>query len=227
MLLRIGTSKIEHHAVLDSCKSLEHCGFKVTYLDVDSNGFINVDELRKAITKNTILISIMFANNEIGTIEPIEKIGKIAKEKNITFHTDAVQAVGNVKIDVEKLNIDMLSISGHKLYAPKGIGVLYVKKGVDILKLQDGGYQESGKRAGTENVPGIVGIGKAIELAELNIKSYSDKLTKLRDYYISEVERKFKNVKLNGDRERRLTGNANITFEGVNGSKLLLNLSMK
>ncbi len=158
------TSKIEHHAVLDTCKNLEKNGFKLTYLNVDENGVIDLQELINSITPDTILISIMFANNEIGTIEPIEEIGKIAKQKNIVFHTDAVQAIGNVRIDVKKLNIDMLSLSGHKFYAPKGIGALYVKEGINFEKLQDGGEQENNKRAGTENVAGIVGLGKAIEL---------------------------------------------------------------
>ena len=158
------TTKIEHHAVLDSCKTLEKQGINVTYLGVDEYGRISLEELVNAINTKTILISIMFANNEIGTIEPIEQIGKIAKEKNIVFHTDAVQAIGNELIDVKKLNIDMLSLSGHKFYAPKGVGALYVKNGINFSKLQDGGAQENGKRAGTENVAEIVGLGKAIEL---------------------------------------------------------------
>ena len=170
------TSKIEHHAVLDSCKSLEKEGFNVTYLDVDKNGIVDIQELINSITPKTILISIMFANNEIGTIEPIEEIGKIAKQKNIIFHTDAVQAIGNAKIDVKKLNIDMLSLSGHKFYAPKGVGALYIRNGIKVRKLQDGGEQESNMRAGTENVAEIVGLGKAIELIYNEFDSYNLKI---------------------------------------------------
>ena len=218
------TSKIEHHAVLDSCKSLESEGFKVTYLNVDENGVIDLQELANSITPETILISIMFANNEIGTIEPIEKIGEIAKEKNITFHTDAVQAIGNLRIDVKKLNIDMLSLSGHKFYAPKGVGALYVKNGINFRKLQDGGEQENNKRAGTENVAEIVGLGKAIELIYNEFDSYNKKLKDLRDYYILKVQENIKDIKVNGDMINRLPGNANISFKGINGSELLFKL---
>lgn len=218
------TSKIEHHAVLDSCKSLESKGFKVTYLNVDENGVIDLQELVNSITPETILISIMFANNEIGTIEPIEKIGEIAKEKNITFHTDAVQAIGNLRIDVKKLNIDMLSLSGHKFYAPKGVGALYVKNGINFRKLQDGGEQENNKRAGTENVAEIVGLGKAIELIYNEFDSYNKKLKDLRDYYILKVQENIKDIKVNGDMINRLPGNANISFKGINGSELLFKL---
>ena len=218
------TSKIEHHAVLDSCKSLESKGFKVTYLNVDENGVIDLQELANSITPETILISIMFANNEIGTIEPIEKIGEIAKEKNITFHTDAVQAIGNLRIDVKKLNIDMLSLSGHKFYAPKGVGALYVKNGINFRKLQDGGEQENNKRAGTENVAEIVGLGKAIELIYNEFDSYNKKLKDLRDYYILKVQENIKDIKVNGDMINRLPGNANISFKGINGSELLFKL---
>lgn len=218
------TSKIEHHAVLDTCKTLEKQGFKVTYLNVDENGFVDLQELVNSITPNTILISIMFANNEIGTIEPIEKIGEIAKQRNIVFHTDAVQAIGNVRIDVKKLNIDMLSMSGHKFYAPKGVGALYVRNGVKFNKLQDGGEQENNKRAGTENVAEIVGLGKAIELIYDEYEEYSDKLKNLRDYFFEEVRKNIPNVKINGDLENRLQGNANISFKGMNGSEILLKL---
>ena len=166
------TSKIEHPAILDSCKMLEKQGFEITYLNVDKNGFVNLAELENSITDKTILISIMFANNEIGTIEPIEQIAKIAKKRNIIFHTDAVQAVGNVHIDVEKMGIDMLSMSGHKIYGPKGIGVLYVRSGVEFEKFMNGGHQEKNKRAGTENLAGIVGIGKACELAKMNMEEH-------------------------------------------------------
>lgn len=218
------TTKIEHHAVLDSCKTLEKQGINVTYLGVDEYGRISLEELVNAINTKTILISIMFANNEIGTIEPIEQIGKIAKEKNIVFHTDAVQAIGNELIDVKKLNIDMLSLSGHKFYAPKGVGALYVKNGINFSKLQDGGAQENGKRAGTENVAEIVGLGKAIELIYNEYNSYNEKLKKLRDYYITRVTNETKGAKVNGDMVNRLPGNANISFKGVNGTKLLFEL---
>lgn len=218
------TSKIEHHAVLDTCKTLERQGYQVTYLNVDRNGFVDVNELSNVICKNTILITIMFANNEIGTIQPIEQIGKIAKENNITFHTDAVQAIGNLKIDVTKLNIDMLSLSGHKFYAPKGVGALYVKQGIEFEKIQDGGEQEKNKRAGTENVAEIVGLGKAIELINNELEDYNRKQRELRDYYITELAKNIPNIKINGDLEKRLSGNANISFRGVNASELLFKL---
>ena len=221
------TSKIEHHAVSNSCKSLEQEGFRVTYLNVNKDGFVNLQELKEAITDKTILITIMTANNEIGTIEPIEEIGKIAKEKNVYFHTDSVQAIGNIKLDVQKMNIDSLSMSAHKFYGPKGVGALYVKEGVPFIKLQDGGHQENNKRAGTENTAGIIGLGKAIELAYKNIDEYNDKLQKLRDYYISEVEKEIPGAVLNGHRTKRLPGNANISFKGINGGDLLLELDEK
>ncbi len=218
------TSKIEHHAVLNSCKTLEKQGFRVTYLNVDENGNVDMNELISSICKDTILISIMFANNEIGTIEPIEQIGKIARKNNILFHTDSVQAIGNVRIDVQKLNIDLLSMSGHKFYAPKGIGALYVRKGIDFEKLQDGGHQEKNKRAGTENIAEIVGLGKAIEMIYQEYDIYNQKLKTLRDYYIDEIEKTIPNIKLNGDRINRLPGNANISFKGVDAQELLLQL---
>lgn len=218
------TSKIEHHAVLDSCKALEKQGFKVTYLGVDEKGKINLEELINSITNQTILITIMFANNEIGTIEPVEEIAKIAKEKNIVFHTDAVQAIGNAKIDVKKMDIDMLSLSGHKFYAPKGVGALYVKNGINFKKLQDGGEQESNKRAGTENVAEIVGLGKAIELIYNEYDWYNEKLKILRNHYIDRVKKEIDNIKINGDLIDRLPGNANISFRNVNGSELLFEL---
>ena len=218
------TSKIEHHAVLDSCKNLEKQGVKVTYLNVDDRGVVDLQELANSISEDTILITIMFANNEIGTIEPIEEIGRIAKEKNIIFHTDAVQAIGNLKIDVEKLNIDMLSLSGHKFYAPKGIGALYVKEGIEFEKIQDGGEQENNKRAGTENIAEIVGLGKAIELITNEYEEYNKKLTELRDYYIKKVQENIKDVKVNGNLINRLPGNANISFKNIDGSELLFEL---
>lgn len=220
------TSKIEHHAVLNSCETLEKEGFNVTYLDVDEDGIIDIEQLKKSITDKTILISIMFANNEIGTLQPIEEIGKIAKENNILFHTDAVQAVGNVKIDVKKMNIDLLSMSSHKFYGPKGVGAIYIKKDTKIVKLIDGGHHERNMRAGTENIPGIVGMAKAMELAYENIEENNKHLIELRDYYISEVEKKIPNIKLNGHKTNRLPGNANISFECINGEELLLNLSL-
>lgn len=218
------TSKIEHHAVLDSCKTLEEQGVRVTYLGVEKNGRINLEELVNSITDETILITIMFANNEIGTIEPIEEIAKIAKEKNIVFHTDAVQAIGNVKIDVKKMDIDMLSLSGHKFYAPKGVGALYVKNGINFKKLQDGGEQENNKRAGTENVAEIVGLGKAIELIYNEYDVYNEKLKNLRNHYINRVKNEIDNIKVNGDLINRLPGNANVSFKDVNGSELLFEL---
>lgn len=218
------TSKIEHHAVLNSCKTLERQGYRVTYLDVDQNGMIDLQQLVNSINQDTILISIMFANNEIGTIEPIEEIGKIAKMHNILFHTDSVQAIGNTRIDVRKLNIDLLSMSGHKFYAPKGVGALYVREGVEFEKIQDGGHQEKDKRAGTENIAEIVGLGKAIELIYNEYDEYNKKLKTLRDYYISEIEKTIPDVKLNGDRINRLPGNANISFKGVDAQKLLFKL---
>lgn len=218
------TSKIEHHAVLNSCKTLEQEGFEVTYLNVDKDGLINLGELQNAITDKTILITIMTANNEIGTIEPIEEIGKIAKANNVYFHTDSVQAIGNLKIDVQKMNIDSLSMSAHKFYGPKGVGALYVNENVPFKKLQDGGHQEKNKRGGTENVAEIVGLGKAIELANKNLDEYNNKLLELREYYISEIEKKIPDVKLNGHRTKRLAGNANMSFKGIHGGDLLLKL---
>lgn len=218
------TSKIEHPAVLHTCQSLEKHGFEVTYLNVDKDGFINLSELENSIKPNTILISIMFANNEIGTIEPIREISKIAKKHNIIFHTDAVQACGNVDIDVRKLRIDMLSLSGHKLYAPKGVGALYVKEGIEFEKFMDGGHQEKDKRGGTENVAEIVGLGKAAELAKNNMEKHQEHLRTLRDYYIKNIEEKITDAKLNGPRENRLPGNANFSFPGINGEELLIYL---
>ena len=218
------TSKIEHPAVLHTCQSLEKHGFEVTYLNVDKDGFINLSELENSIKPNTILISIMFANNEIGTIEPIREISKIAKKHNIIFHTDAVQACGNVDIDVRKLGIDMISLSGHKLYAPKGVGALYVKEGIEFEKFMDGGHQEKDKRGGTENVAEIVGLGKAAELAKNNIERHKEHLRTLRDYYIKSIEERIPNAKLNGPREKRLPGNANFSFPGINGEELLIHL---
>ncbi len=218
------TSKIEHPAVLNTCKTLEKEGYEVTYLNVDENGLINLKELESSIKENTVLVSIMFANNEIGTIEPIKEIGDICKKYNVLFHTDAVQAVGSIKIDVKEMNIDLLSLSAHKFYGPKGIGALYVRKNVSFDRLIDGGSQEKNKRSGTENVPLIVGLGKALEIAYNNIEENNKKLINLRDYYISEVEKQIPYVKLNGDRIKRLPNNANISFKYIEGEGLLLNL---
>ena len=221
------TSKIEHPAVLETCKQLEKEGFEVSYISVGENGIINLEELKNAIKPTTTLITIMFANNEIGTIQPIEKIGKIAKEHNIIFHTDSVQAIGSVEIDVEKLNIDSLSLSAHKFYGPKGIGVLYVKKGVKFNKFINGGHQERNKRAGTENVAGIVGLSKAMELAYRDLEEHNKKIKELRDYYVSQVKEKIPYIKINGDMEKRLPGNSNISFRFIEGESLLLNLDLK
>lgn len=221
------TSKIEHPAVLETCKQLEKEGFEVTYLGVDENGIVDLEELKKAIKPTTTLISIMFANNEIGTIEPIKEIGQIAKENNIFFHTDAVQAVGSVKINVKELNIDALSLSAHKFYGPKGTGALYVRKGVKFDKFIQGGHQERNKRAGTENVSGIVGLGKAIEMAYESLEDHNQKIAKLRDYYVEQVEKKIPYIRINGDRENRLPGNSNISFRFIEGEGLLLNLDLK
>ena len=220
------TSKIEHLAVLDTCKKLEEDGFEVTYLDVDEYGRINLDELKSSIRKDTILISIMYANNEVGTIQQISQIGKIAKENNIYFHTDAVQAIGSAKIDVQAQNIDSLSLSAHKFYGPKGIGILYVKKDIKFEKFIDGGHQERNKRAGTENVANIVGLAKALEMAYDKLEEHTLKISQLRDYYENSVKESIPNIKINGDINDRLPGNSNISFIGVNGQDLLLNLDM-
>ena len=221
------TTKIEHHAILNSCKTLEENGCKVTYLNVDKDGIINLEELANAITEDTVLISVMFANNEIGSIQPIQKIGEIAKEKGIIFHTDAVQACANVRIDVKEMHIDMLSLSGHKIGAPKGIGALYVRKNIEFKNLIDGGHQERDKRAGTENVPGMIGLGEACRIAKNNMDLHINKLKELRDFYFSEVQNQIQNIKINGSMEHRLPGNSNISFKGINGSELLMKLDEK
>ena len=218
------TSKIEHHAVLNTCKILEKQGFEVTYINVNPEGIIDLEELKNSIKENTILISIMFANNEIGIIQPIKEISKIAKEKNVIFHTDAVQAIGNIKIDVQELGIDLLSMSAHKFYGPKGVGALYVKEGIEFERIQDGGHQENNKRAGTENVAGIVGLGKAIEIANENIENYNCKLIKMRNYFVSEIRSNYPDSKINGSLEHRLPGNVNVSFPNIDGEELLLKL---
>ena len=221
------TSKIEHHAILHTCEYLEKEGYEVTYVDVDENGIIKVEQLKEAIRPDTILISVMFANNEIGTIQPIKEIGVIAKENNILFHTDAVQAYGHIEIDVDELNIDMLSASGHKLNGPKGIGFLYIRKGLRVKSFIHGGAQERRRRAGTENVPGIVGFAKAVELAMNNMKERIEKETKLRDLLIEKVLKQVPYTRLNGDRTKRLPNNANFSFQFIEGESLLIMLDMK
>lgn len=218
------TSKIEHSAILNTCATLERQGFKVSYLNVDCNGVVNLEELENSITQDTILISIMFANNEIGTIEPIEKISQIAKKHNVYFHTDAVQAVGNVRINVDELGIDLLSMSAHKFYGPKGVGALYVRDGINFERIQDGGGQEKGKRSGTENVAGIVGLCTAIQYAYKEFDFNNTKVTALRNYFINNLIKQFNNVKINGDLNNRLPGNINVSFDGIDGEQLLLKL---
>lgn len=218
------TSKIEHPAILNTCKNLQQKGFEVTYLNVNENGFVSLKELEQAINSKTILISIMTANNEIGTIQNIKEIGKIAHSRNIVFHTDAVQAIGNIKIDVKNMNIDMLSMSAHKFYGPKGIGALYVREGIEFERVQDGGHQERNKRSGTENVAGIVGLGKAIEIANYNIDNYNRKLLELRKYCISQLKGNLKDIRINGDIDKRLPGNISVSFKDCDASDILLEL---
>ncbi|WP_033167562.1 cysteine desulfurase NifS [Clostridium sp. KNHs205] len=221
------TSKIEHHAILHTCEALEKKGFEVTYLDVDEDGVIKLEELKKAIRPTTILISIMAANNEIGTIQPIKEIGELAKENNVLFHTDAVQAFGQLELDVKALNIDMLSASGHKLNGPKGIGFLYIKKGLKLRSFVHGGAQERQRRAGTENVPGIVGFGKAVEIAMNTLEERQKKEIELRDYLIGRVLKEVPYVRLNGHKTNRLPNNANFAFQFIEGESLLIMLDMQ
>lgn len=220
------TSKFEHHAVLHTMASLENQGFKVTYLDVYEDGLVRVEDVENAITDETCLVSIMYANNEIGTVQPIKEIGKICHDKGVLFHTDAVQAVGHIKIDVKDQNIDMLSLSGHKFHAVKGTGALYCKKGIRLPNLIDGGAQESGRRAGTENVPGIVGLGVAITEMNEHIDENYAKVKALRDKLFDGAG-KISHSRINGDKEKRLPGNFSMCFEGVEGESLLLMLDMK
>lgn len=216
------TSCIEHHAILHTCQFLEKQGFEITYLDVDKEGFVSPDDLEKAIKDDTVLVSIMFVNNEIGTVEPIKKLANVAHKHGILFHTDAVQAVGNVDINVKDLGVDMLSMSAHKIYGPKGQGALYIKKGVRLSNFIHGGAQEMGKRAGTENLAGIVGFGKAAELAKENLESHIKHCAELRDYLIEKVKQNIPDVFVNGSMEHRHPGNANITFEYIEGESILL-----
>jgi len=216
------TSQVEHKAVLNSCKSLEKEGYKVTYLPVDKDGLIDADDVKKAIADKTILITIMHANSEIGTLEPIADIGKIAKEKGIIFHTDAVQAVGKIPVNVEELNADLLSMSGHKMYGPKGIGALYLKKKVKLTPMIHGGDHERGLRSGTENVPGIVGFGQACEIAKKELPEEMKRLRKLREHLVNGVMKNIKHVQLNGHAEKRIPGNANFSFHYIEGEALIL-----
>ncbi len=221
------TSKIEHHAILHTCEYLEKNGFEVTYVDVDENGIIKLDQLKKAIRPTTILISVMFANNEIGSIQPVKEIGEIAKEHGILFHTDAVQAYGQVPINVDEMNIDMLSASGHKLNGPKGIGFLYIRKGLKLRSFVHGGAQERRRRAGTENVPGIVGLGKAAEIAVATMEERTAHEEKLRDLLIDRILREVPYTRLNGHRTNRLPNNANFSFQFIEGESLLIMLDMQ
>ena len=221
------TSNVEHHALMHTCEYLEKEGFEVTYLEVDSKGRISLSDLENAITDKTILISIMFANNEIGTIQPVKEIGEIAKKHGVWFHTDAVQALGNVPINVKELGIDMMSVSAHKIYGPKGVGALYIRKGVVIPSFIHGGAQENKRRAGTENLAGIVGFGKAAELAEENLEEHIKTVSGLRDYFAEQVLARIPDVEINGSMEYRLPGNINFIFNYIEGESLLLLMDAK
>ena len=221
------TTKVEHPAVLSTCKHLQKEGFEVTYLDVDKDGLINLDELKGAITPKTILISVMYANNETGVIFPIKEIGQIAKEKGVAFHTDAVQAAGKIKIDVNDLNVDLMTISGHKLYAPKGVGALFIKRGTRLVPLIHGGHQERNRRGGTENVAGIIAMGKASEIAIRDMEKETEHLKALKERLEKGMAERVPHIKVNGHLDKRLPNTANISFEFVEGESLLLNLDMK
>lgn len=221
------TTSIEHHAILETCKFLERRGFSVTYLPVDQYGLVDPGDVKKAITDRTILVSIMHANNEVGTIEPIEEIGRITRERGVYFHTDAVQTVGHIPVNVEELNVDLLSLSAHKFYGPKGVGALYIRKGVKLVSLLHGGEQEKRRRAGTENVPGIVGLGKAAELAGMEMEREAERLTYLRDKLIRGLMERIDRIRLNGHPARRLPNNVNITVDFVEGESMLLNLDLE
>lgn len=221
------TSAIEHHAIIDTCHYLEKEGFKVTYLPVDSSGLVDPADVVKALTPETILVSIMHANNEVGTIQPIAEIGKILRERKILFHSDAVQSVGLLPVNVQELSVDLLSMAAHKFYGPKGVGALYVRKGVRIDPLIHGGGQERKRRAGTENIAGIVGLAKALTKANAGLEANAKRLTELRDYLIDQVLQNFESVRLNGHRTQRLPNNVNFSFEFIEGESLLLNLDLK
>ncbi|NLI38800.1 MAG: cysteine desulfurase NifS [Clostridiaceae bacterium] len=221
------TSAIEHPAIMETCRFLKKEGFDVTYLPVDSEGFVDPADVEKAIRPDTIIVSIMYANNEIGTIQPIKAIGEVTRKHGVLFHCDAVQAAGSIPIDVKDLGVDLLSISGHKFYGPKGIGALYIRKGVRLENLIHGGHQERGKRPGTENIPGIIGMAKALELAVVDMEQYTGKIKRLRDKAMNLIMERIPHVKLNGPVERRLPGNLNISFRFIEGESLLLMLDMK
>ncbi len=221
------TTSIEHHAVLEVCKFLERRGFKITCLPVDEYGLIDPDDVRKAITDKTILISVMHASNEVGTIEPVEEIGKIARESGVYLHTDAVQTMGHIPVNVDKLKVDLLSISAHKFYGPKGVGALYIRKGTKLVPLMHGGEQEKRRRAGTENVPGIVGLGKAAELARQEMGKEAERLVYLRDKLIEGLREKIDHIRLNGHPTRRLPNNVNVSVDFVEGESMLLNLDLE
>ncbi len=218
------TSRIEHHAILHTCEYLEKLGFEITYLDVDGDGFVSPEALEKAIRKDTILVSIMMVNNEIGTIEPIKELAAVAKAHGVLFHTDAVQGLGNVSIDVKDLGVDFLSMSAHKIYGPKGVGALYMRKGVRITNFMHGGAQETKRRAGTENLAGIAGFGKAAELAAANLEQHIEHSTKLRNYFWEQIEANISGVTLNGSREKRHPGNLNVSFDYIEGESILMML---
>jgi cysteine desulfurase len=220
------TTSIEHHAVINVCKFLEKRGFKITYLAVDKNGLVDPLEVKRAITDRTILVSVMHANNEIGTVEPIEEIGEIVKEKGVYFHTDAVQTTGHLSIDVDKLKVDLLAMSAHKLYGPKGVGALYIRRGTKIVPFLYGGEQENRRRASTENVAGIVGFGEACSLAQKDMAEEEEPLTYLRDKLIESILKRIKDSRLNGHPQKRLPGNVNVSVEGVEGESMLLNLDL-
>jgi cysteine desulfurase len=220
------TTKIEHHALLHSCEYLEKNGFKVTYLDVDAEGFVDPALLERSLTDETTLVSIMFANNEVGTVQSIGELAEIARKRGALFHTDAVQALGNIPIDVRALGVDLMSVSAHKIYGPKGIGALYIRKGVSLPSLLHGGGQENKKRAGTENLTGIVGFGKAAELAARNLDGHIEKLTELRDYFLKKIRESIPDIRVNGSLARRLPGNLNVTFKYIEGEALLLLLDL-
>ncbi len=221
------TTSIEHHAVIETCKFLERKGFRVTYLPVDEYGLVDPNDVQKAITNKSILISVMHANNEVGAIEPIAEIGKIARERGIPFHTDAVQTVGHIPVNVNELGVDLLSMSGHKLYGPKGVGALYIRKGTKLIPFMDGGEQERRRRAGTENVPGIVGFGRAAELARQKMSKEVDRLTYLRDKLIEGILGRIDHTHLNGHPSRRLPNNINVSFDFVEGESIILTLDLE
>ena len=220
----IVTTPIEHHAVMEACKFLQGRGFRITYLPVDEYGLVDPQDVKKAITDKTILISVMHANNEVGTVEPVGEIGRIAKEAGVYFHTDAVQTVGHIPVNVDELKVDLLAISGHKLYGPKGVGVLYVRKGIKLVSLIHGGEQERRHRAGTENVPAIVGLGRAIELAGQAVNKEGERLSYLRDKLIRGLVERIDHIRLNGHPRRRLPNNVNVSVDFVEGESMLLNL---